>query len=407
MPDSMRCRGMRDLMPDEMRRFRLVDETFRKVCEGWGYEEVRTPTVEHLHLFTSAGTLSPQMLGRVYSFLDWDGWSGERVVLRPDSTIPVARMYAERTEPGEVWKRFYVQNVLRFAEGDESREDWQCGIELIGDTQPVGDVELILIGCEILKSLGVETDLKLSDPGIVRAVLATAGYSPPEQLAIYDRLLDGNFDILDEIASRIDGVGGTLRPLLSLNGRGGAYIRNLQNALSGSVPGIERPLAELMAVSEILTGLGREHSIEPLLVRNFEYYTGPVFHLYSRDTKIGGGGRYDALIGLVGGGVDVPASGFALDVDALMPLLNTEEDEQPTLVVRPAASESSALAATFTLADALRDAGVAFRIAGVSEPAAGAEAVASGDGYTLRMNGTQSHRYPGADELVRALTSAR
>jgi histidyl-tRNA synthetase len=83
MTDSMRCAGMRNILPSEMRYFRYIEKTFRDVCTGWGYEEVRTPTLERLHLFTSAGTLSPQMLGRVYSFLDWDGWTGERVVLRP------------------------------------------------------------------------------------------------------------------------------------------------------------------------------------------------------------------------------------------------------------------------------------------------------------------------------------
>ena len=83
-----RCKGMRDLSPVEMKIFRLVEDTCRECCLKWGYGEVRTPTLEYLHLFTSAGTLTPNMLGKVYSFLDWDGWSGERVVLRPDGTIP-------------------------------------------------------------------------------------------------------------------------------------------------------------------------------------------------------------------------------------------------------------------------------------------------------------------------------
>ncbi|GAG32231.1 unnamed protein product, partial [marine sediment metagenome] len=67
--ESPRCRGMRDLLPADMARFRRVEEVFRTACLAWGYQEVRTPTIEHLHLFTAAGTLSPQMLGRVYSFL--------------------------------------------------------------------------------------------------------------------------------------------------------------------------------------------------------------------------------------------------------------------------------------------------------------------------------------------------
>ena len=88
---SQLARGMRDLPPEEMARVRQVEDAFAATCRSWGYREIRTPVIEHLHLFTSAGTLSPQTLDRVYSFLDWDGWSGERVVLRPDSTIPALR----------------------------------------------------------------------------------------------------------------------------------------------------------------------------------------------------------------------------------------------------------------------------------------------------------------------------
>ncbi|MFZ7131882.1 MAG: ATP phosphoribosyltransferase regulatory subunit, partial [Eubacteriales bacterium] len=68
-----KCNGMRDLFPSEMEKFRLINEVFRDSCLKWGYEEVKTPTLENLHLFTSAGTLTPSMLGKVYSFLDWDG----------------------------------------------------------------------------------------------------------------------------------------------------------------------------------------------------------------------------------------------------------------------------------------------------------------------------------------------
>ena len=403
MTDSMRCRGMRDLLPEDMAVFRTIEETFRLVCRGWGYEEIRTPTVEQLHLFTSAGTLSPQMLGRVYSFLDWDGWSGERVVLRPDSTIPVARAYAESAKPNEVWKRYYVQNVLRFAEGNESREDWQCGIELIGNTAPAGDVELILIATEVLRRLTVDVVLKLSDPGIVRAILARAGYNAPQQLALYDRLLAGELDVLDEVAAKIDGAGSTLRAMLSVEGEGGAYLRNLQAALRPLIPEIDRPLSDLLAVSEILTGLGRQHTISPLLVRNFEYYTGPVFHLYAGNAHVGGGGRYDALIGLVGGS-DVPASGFGLDMEAIASILPAIAAD-PIIALRPAAQEESAVAATFALADALREAGVAFRIAGPDEAVSGAEAVAATDGFTLRLNGTDPRAYTEPGDVVKALTA--
>ena len=97
-----RCKGTRDLSPGEMAGFRLIEGVFRGCCLKWGYKEVRTPTLEYLHLFTSTGTLTPSMLSKVYSFLDWDGWSGERVVLRPDGTIPVARLYIDTMEEKEL-----------------------------------------------------------------------------------------------------------------------------------------------------------------------------------------------------------------------------------------------------------------------------------------------------------------
>src|SRR4030065_2169999 len=108
-----RAKGTQDLSPEDMRRFRLIESIFRDSCLKWGYEEVRTPTLEYLHLFTSTGTLTPSRLRKVYSFLDWDGWSGERVVLRPDVTIPVARYYIENVK-SQLAKLFYVANVFIF-----------------------------------------------------------------------------------------------------------------------------------------------------------------------------------------------------------------------------------------------------------------------------------------------------
>jgi histidyl-tRNA synthetase len=394
---------MRDLTSQEMARFRFIEEVFRNVCSGWGYSEVRTPTVEHLHLFTLAGTLSPQMLGRVYSFLDWDGWSGERVVLRPDSTIPVARMFVEQ-EAGAVQKLFYVQNVFRFAEGDESRESWQCGIELIGDTQPMGDVELLLIADEVLQALGLKPVLKLSDPGIMRAVLTKAGHEPGEQLRLYDRLLEGELQVLDEVAQRIPGAGGMLSALLAGEGDGAAYIDNVRSALVDAIPELDRPLSELAAISTVLAGLGRAHSIAPLLVRNFEYYTGPAFHFYAGDQEVAAGGRYDGLIALVGGR-STPASGLALDMEALISLVASRASDPSLLAVRGDTSDQAALTGMFALAGALRAAGVAFRLGSASDSGDTPEAVATADGFTLRLNGAEPQSFAVAGDVVRALFS--
>jgi len=376
MDCPLRCRGMRDMLPQEMRRFRRVEVAFRAACQGWGYEEIRTPILEHLHLFTTAGTLSPQMLGRVYSFLDWDGWSGERVVLRPDSTIPAARLYTESLEGGGAVKLFYIQNVFRFAEGDESREDWQCGVELIGDGKLEGDVELILLGREVLARLGLEANLRLSHTGLVRAVLAQAGLNASEQLALYDRILDGDESALGELQARLPELGTSLEMLLAMEGEGGAYLNNLRSAFTKGVPQMEGALDELAIVVEALEGLGCRCLISAAMVRNFEYYTGPAFQFEVSGRRVGGGGRYDALVSLIGG-AQVPASGFALEAGSLASLLAAEVSERRIITVALEARDGASLASAFRLASALRMQGLAVQVAG--EPPQGAPVVKTAD----------------------------
>ncbi len=366
MPEeSSRCPGMRDLLPADMARFRQVEEAFRASCLAWGYQEVRTPTIEHLHLFTAAGTLSPQMLGRVYSFLDWDGWSGERVVLRPEATIPAARLFVEHLKEERLAKLFYTQNVFRFAEGDEPRESWQCGVEMMGDTQPRGDVELILLSCRVLEDLGLApVEVRISHPGIVRSVLARAGLANAEQVRIYDRILDGDLSVLAEVEERLPTLQAPLRILFEGEGSS-AYLSNLRNTFAAAVPGITKPLDELAVVADALTALSRPCQIATALVRNFEYYSGPVFQFAARGQMAGSGGRYDDLIALVGG-PRVPASGFALDAGrlaGLLPLAEQRAAGEATIVVRPTSQEAEALAAAFEAAQQVRRTGLSAQVA--------------------------------------------
>src|SRR4030043_1131134 len=171
---SQKCKGARDLLPKDMGAFRRIEDVFRKSCLSWGYQEVRTPTLEYLPPFPAAGTLTPNMLSKVYSFLDWDGWSGERVVLRPDGTIPVARLYIENLPQNEIARLFYITNVFAFEEtGKENRERWQCGVELIGSDKPASDIELMLLAVETVRQLGIsDVQIQLSHAGVLKALLA-------------------------------------------------------------------------------------------------------------------------------------------------------------------------------------------------------------------------------------------
>lgn len=400
MGDTIRSRGMRDILPADMERFRRIEASFREVCLGWGYQEIRTPTIEHMFLFTSAGTLSPRMLDRVYSFLDWDGWSGERVVLRPDSTIPAVRLFEEAMADRDSARLFYVQNVFRFEQGDASREDWQCGVELLGDSFPDGDIELVLMASEVLARLGLDVALSLSHPGIVRAVLDAAQLDPAEQAEVYIRILAGDYSGFDDLGGRLD-LSGSVSRILSLEGGGPEYIENLRALLAAAVPGIAGPLDELQVVSTVLSGIGVKHSVAPLGARDFEYYTGPVFAVSVAGARVGGGGRYDSLAGLIGKR-PTPASGFALEMDRLAPEIAPLAADVSSVVITR--DQTGNLEDLLRLATALRRNGIAIR-SGAGEQSARKVAV-SEQGYSLQWNGAPPSSFADPELVASAIAEA-
>ena len=361
--EPLRSRGMRDMLPSEAAGFRRVEEAFLRVCRSWGYQEVRTPTIEYLHLFTAAGTLSPQMLHRVYSFLDWDGWSGERVVLRPDATIPAARLYSEHFDARTLARLCYVQNIFRFAQGDEPREDWQCGVELVGDSGLSGDIELILLGLGVLEAVGLaDVEVRVSHAGIVRGLLAETGLSEEKQSSLYDRLLDGDMEVIPEIESRLPDLDAPLHIVFDQPQQGTGQLSSARTAIVPAVPSLEGAFAQLESLVRTLELLGHRAVFQAALARSFEYYSGPVFRFVAAGKDVGGGGRYDQLLALVGGS-QVAASGFALEPMAIAALTGAQAAAGDNgVLVRPAESSAEGLAAAFRAASGLRERGISCRV---------------------------------------------
>ena len=314
-----KCKGTCDLSTEEMRRFRFIEGAFCESCYKWGYQEVRTPTIEYLHLFTSTGTLTPSTLGKVYSFLDWDGWSGERVVLRPEGTIPAVRLYIDEMAEKKLARLFYVINTFIFEEtGKENREKWQCGVELIGADSITADVELITLSLEVLKKLGLKNiELKLSHAGLIRALLTGFGLSKEEQGKVFDLILDGDVAVLSRLKAETPDLARLLTPLLDMKGNNAGFLRNLKTLFSRDLPDFIPELDNFIGVADQLTAMGVKYQIDIASGRGFEYYTGMIFQMFKGEIKLGGGGRYDALIPLMGG-KNTPASGFALQMNTLM-----------------------------------------------------------------------------------------
>jgi len=357
---NQKSKGMQDLLPEDMLRFRCIEDAFRRCCREWGYREVRTPTLEYLHLFTATGTLTPSMLGKVYSFLDWDGWSGERVVLRPDGTIPVARLYIDNLSEREIARLFYVTNIFAFeGTGRENRERWQCGAEFFSGAKFATDVEIILLAKEVIRRLGLShIELQLSHAGLVKALIKEFKLSPSEEARVTSGVLEGDWQALRLTADscQMSDVSMLLSSLLSLKGKATGFLQNVRTLSQQASKNFKSSLEDFINIATLLDSLGCGYEIDITAIRGFEYYTGACFQLLAGGEKIAGGGRYDNLVPLMSGG-NIPACGFALYVDSVMKSLPLEEKDKSDILVKGEGLSPEIVEICFTLAGSLRDAG--------------------------------------------------
>jgi histidyl-tRNA synthetase len=356
---NRRYKGARDLLPDDTERFRHIQNAFVDSCLKWGYKEVKTSTLEYLHLFTAAGTLTPSMLNKVYSFLDWDGWSGERVVLRPDGTIPVARLYVENLSDKSTAKLFYLTNVFSYEEtGKESRERWQCGTELIGDAKPASDVEILILAIEVLRKLDIPAiTVQLSHAGVLKALIKNLYLGSEKETELLNQIREGNWKNLSRIKTNNPDSDRLVSLLVGLKGKSSGYLKNIK-----ALPGISRDLNEALdnfiEITDLLDAMSYDYQIDITSTRRFEYYTGLCFQFSTSREKIGGGGRYDGLVPLIGGH-NTPACGFALYMDPLMKLVKTRtgENEEQGVLIHGMADTKDMVKSCFVLAQSLRDLG--------------------------------------------------
>lgn len=356
---NQKCKGMKDFLPVEMSAFRRIEKLFLDCCHKYGYQEVRTPTLEYLHLFTATGTLTPSMLNKVYSFLDWDGWSGERVVLRPDGTIPITRLYVDKFNTLMTAKLCYVTNIFAFeATGQENRERWQCGVEFIGGTKLAADVETIYLAKDVTEKTGINNiKVQLSHAGLVKALIKEIALNPGEETSLMDNVLDGNWQAL--IRKGEGEIGKFIPLLLSLKGKSRGFLQNIKALYPQASPELKSNMEDFINITALLDGLSFDYEIDITAIHNFEYYTGMCFQLLSDGTKIGGGGRYDDLIPLMDGGNNRLACGFALYIDSILEAVSHDgrERQEQTILIKGNKTIPDRIKDYFILAKSLREAG--------------------------------------------------
>ena len=353
------AKGMRDILPSELRKRRRVIEMIQGVFEQFGFEPLQTPAVERIEtLMGKYGEEGNQLIFRILA----RGKAGQQgkadSALRYDLTVPLARVMAMNPQLTLPFKRYQIQPVWRADRPQRGRfrEFYQCDVDVVGTENSLAEAECLTIVHHALVALGFTGfRIRLNDRRILRAMVSDI------------QAVDREVDILVAI-DKLDKIGESgVRANLEEQGFSLQQIDRLFEMLKeGSVPGIESELNNLNGIVEMakIMGVSPERiEIDYTLARGLDYYTGPVFETILTDDNIGsvsGGGRYDGLIGMFGK-KQVPAVGVSLGLERLITILEergTLEDTAGKADVWVTVFDLDHQVHSLTIAKSLRNSGI-------------------------------------------------
>jgi histidyl-tRNA synthetase len=317
-------RGTFDILPEVTIKRQFVEDIAMTLFKQYGYQQIITPTFEHTELFRGAIGESTEIVQKeMYTFLDK---ASRSLTLRPEATAAIVRAYIEhnlfmQTKPQ---KFYYIGPMFRYErpQSGRYREFWQLGIEALGSADPAIDAENVLLLTHLLHSLGLtDLDLHLNSMGC------------PECRKSYIVLLK------EHLRSHRAGLCANCQgrtetnPLRIFDCKNQDCHSQLKNAPLLSDFWCESCREHFAATQSYLNETKVKFTLDPALVRGFDYYTKTTFEVSSphlgAQNALGGGGRYDGLAEVYGG-PPTPAIGFALGIERIILALEKEKVHLPT-----------------------------------------------------------------------------
>ena len=359
----------KDLLFGECVIRRNIENTLMELFKSRGYSEIITPGLEFFDVFNLNSRYFPQV--NLYKLTDS---KGRLIVMRPDSTMPIARVVATRLREADLpLKLCYDQPVYRTEPALKGRSDEivQAGIELIGSQQKMADLEVISTAVDSLKAFNMEFSIELGHIGIFKELVSRLEATAKEKESIRKLIESKNFPALNDFLDTFgtSSITTALKKLPALFG--GEEVFDKAEELMPD-DNIKRLLDELKAIySDISAICGEEASITVDLgmVNKTDYYTGFIIkgYLQGHGEEVLSGGRYDKLISEFG--YDVPAVGFAVNVNGIEKAIEKNgvypaEKQIDALVYAEDGFEVDAL----RVAQELRDQGLIVEIALLDDP---------------------------------------
>ncbi len=315
--DLITPEGTKDLLFGECRMRRNIESQLHRIFRSSGYNEMITPGLEFYDVFNLNSRYFPQE--NLYKLTDS---KGRLLVLRPDSTMPIARVVATRLKDATLPLRFYYnQTVYRTEPALKGRSDEiaQTGIELIGSDLKTADLEVITAAASALKCFGMKYSLELGHIGIFKELVSRLNVSDSEKEQIRGLIEAKNFPALNDL---LDAMGATpvinaLKKLPGLFGGEEVFDKARNLMPDDRISDILDKLCEIYCDVKNICGADAEITVDLGLVNKTDYYTGIIIkgYLQGHGREVISGGRYDRLLSEFG--YDIPAVGFAVNVDAV------------------------------------------------------------------------------------------
>ena len=309
--------GFRDFYPAEFAQRAYIVRVWREVARRYAFVEYDGPPLEPLDLYTRKS--GDEIVGQLYNFTDK---GGRDVALRPEMTPTLARMVAARANALRKPVRWFsVPQLFRYERQQKGRlrEHFQLNVDIVGESDVTADAELLAVAIDIMREFGLSPDdvrARVSDRRLLRSLL--------ESLGIEEARMPEVFGVVDKFERQPRDVSAAK---LSALGMSAAASEKLFALMAGTtLVDLRRDYGAAAHVAERLDDLERYHQyLEQLgvadwvvldlsIVRGLAYYTGIVFELFDARGEfraICGGGRYDSLLGALGG-AELPALGFGM-----------------------------------------------------------------------------------------------
>jgi histidyl-tRNA synthetase len=365
------ARGMRDFLPDDVRRREYVVGVIERTYRRYGFEPLETPALENIETLTGKyGEEGNKLIFKVLRRGEHEASGETDLALRYDLTVPLARVVAEhRGKLPKFFKRYQIQPVWRAdrpARG-RFREFYQCDVDAIGSRSMIVETELCAAVSDVLLRLGFnDFVIRLNDRRVLSGVLEASGVPGPlhgQTLVALDKLDKiGPEGVRAELAQR--GIATTAGESLLSIFASGSTLDQVKGVIRDSPAALAavQELEQIIALSAA-TSAAPHLRFDPSLARGLSYYTGAIMEIAVPDLggSLGGGGRYDGLIGMFLG-EDIPACGFSLGLERILVVMTERgmfpSDVEAAADVLVTLFEGEEAVDALRLARQLRDCGV-------------------------------------------------